>query len=72
MDSNGTKFKLVRKANLIYNQFYLVNCDVINTDNDGLINKKDFRKTTLFVFSRVKSIIYTRNFPERVNTGHVR
>ena len=42
------------------------------TSQDKLINKKDFRKTTLFVFSRVKSIIYTRNFPERVNTGHVR
>ena len=27
---------------------------------------KDFRKTTLFVFSRVKSIIYTGNFPKSV------
>ena len=42
---------------------------------DGLINKKDFRKTTLFVFSRVKRIIYKKyigNFPEKVITVHVR
>ena len=38
----------------------------------NLYNKIDFRKSTLFVFSRVKSIIYTGNFLERVMTVHVR
>ena len=61
------------KPILFYNQFHLVNCDVRRQSvRPSIINDKDLRKTTLFVFSRVKSIMYTESFPESVITVHER